>query len=78
MSIIGVMNAIVRDLKDTPYSIQRLYVWAVGICLILSVIGVIVLSIMGKEIPRPLQSIATFSLGAFVGVIQKEERKSSE
>jgi hypothetical protein len=63
----------VRDLSNTPYSTERLLIWAVGICLIISVIGIVVLSVLQVEIPRPLQSVATFSLGAFVGRIQ--ERK---
>lgn len=58
-----------RNLEDTAFSVDRLVIWAVGITLVTSVFGIVGLAFMDKEIPRPLQSVATFSLGSFVTMI---------
>lgn len=53
-----------KNLKDTPFSIDRLYVWAVGIALVYSVVVIGIISYQNKDISRPLQSIAMYCLGS--------------
>lgn len=68
------MIAVMRNLKDTPFSIDRLFVWAVGACLVISVIGIAALSVLQIQIPPQIQSIAMVSLGSFVTMITREKR----
>lgn len=65
------MKKKLRDLRDTPFAINRLFVWAIGIVMLLGMIGMITVSIQGKPIPPQLQSAVMFCIGAFVARIEK-------
>lgn len=58
-----------RNLKDSPFSIERLAVWAFGIVLLVLALDMVVLSIMGMEIPRPIQTGFTYISGVFSTLI---------
>jgi hypothetical protein len=65
----------VKNLKDTPFSIERLFVWTIGICLLIAVTMTAVMSYQGKTIPPQLQSIVMLSLGVFAARIEKQTTK---
>lgn len=60
-----------RSLKDTPFSIDRLFVWTIGFTAFWGTIGLLVIAYQGKEIPAQLQSIVMFCLGAAAARIEK-------
>ena len=64
-----------RDLRDTPFSIDRLFVWAVAIYGLIGLITIAVMSYQHKTIPPQLQSATMFCIGALVARIEKGVRK---
>lgn len=62
-----------RNLIDTPFSIERLFVWAIGIYGLIGVITLCVLTYQGKEIAPQVQSLTMFCLGAFAARIERRK-----
>lgn len=60
-----------RNLKDTPFALERLFVWAVGVYGLIGVFTIAVLSVLQKTIPPQLQSLTMFCIGALVARIEK-------
>lgn len=52
-----------RSLKDTPFSIDRLFVWTIGIIGLIGMVGMVTLALMGRTIPPQIQSATMFCLG---------------
>lgn len=69
------MKRRLRDLRDSPFSQDRLIIWAVGIVLVLSVLAMAYLSAMRIEIPRPIQNVASVSLGGFLALLNANFRR---
>lgn len=63
-----------RNLKDTPFSIDRLFVWAVGIIALIGMVGMLVLSYQGKPITPQIQSATMVALGALVARIERGKK----
>lgn len=63
-----------RNLKDTPFALERLFVWAVGIYGLIGVISIAILSVKGKPVPPQLQSLTMFCIGALVARIEKRSK----
>lgn len=64
-----------RDMKDTAFSIDRLFVWAVGIYGLIGVIMIAVLAYQGKTIAAQLQSLTMFCVGCIAGRIERKNRE---
>lgn len=60
-----------KNLKDTPFSLDRLYVWSIGITLLVGMMGMVVIGYQGREIPPQIQSAVMFCLGVFAARIEK-------
>lgn len=69
LEIIG--YAMPKNLKDTPFSINRLFVWAIGVYGLIGIITMALLAIQGKTIPPQIQSVTMFCAGALVARIEK-------
>lgn len=66
------MNKIMkRNLRDTPFSIDRLFVWGVGIVMIVGMVGMVMIAYQARDIPPQLQSAVMFCIGAFTARIEK-------
>lgn len=59
-----------RNLRDTPFSIDRLVVWAIAIIALTSVIIMGALSLMQIEIPRPVHTIAATCVGGLLAIMR--------
>lgn len=59
-----------KNLQDTPFSIERLFVWAIGAYIIIGGLGMIVLAILNKPIPMQLATTTAVSIGAFAARIE--------
>lgn len=60
-----------RDLSDTPFAIERLFVWALGFTLFAGMIGMVAIGYQGREIPSQIQSAVMFCLGVVAARIEK-------
>lgn len=60
-------------LADTAFSLPRLFVWGIGIYMILGGVGMIVLAMLDKEIPMQLATTTAVCVGAFVARIEKRK-----
>lgn len=65
------MDKLVRDLKDTPFSIDRLFVWGIGIVMLVGMVGMVMIAYQGRAIPPQLQSAVMICVGVFAGRIEK-------
>lgn len=65
------IKAMAKNLRDTPFSIDRLFVWAIGIFGLIGMVGMISLALMGKPIPPQIQSATMFCIGAIAARIEK-------
>lgn len=63
-----------KDLQDTPFSTERLFVWGIGLVMIIGMIGMIVIGYEGRTIPPQLQSAVMICIGAFVARIERRRR----
>lgn len=63
-----------RNLKDSPFSIDRLFVWAVGVISLIGMVTLAVLSYQGKTIAPQVQSATMVCIGALVARIERGER----
>lgn len=61
-----------NNLKDTAFSIDRLFVWALGIVMLVGMGGMVAIGLNGKPIPPQIQSAVMFAMGAFAGRIEKQ------
>lgn len=61
-----------RNLKDLPFSLDRLFVWAVGIVLVTGAVTMALLAYQQKPIAPQIQSLTMVALGAFVGRIESK------
>lgn len=61
-----------RNLKDTPFAIDRLFVWALGIVMLVGMGGMVAIGYQGREIPPQLQSAVMFAMGVFAARIEKK------
>lgn len=61
----------IRSLTDTPFSIDRLFVWATSIFGLIGLLGMIIIGYQGREIPPQIQSATMFCIGAIVARIEK-------
>lgn len=59
------------SLKDTPFSIERLFVWAIGIVMLVGMTGMVIIGYQGREIPPQIQSVVMFCIGAFTARIER-------
>lgn len=60
-----------RNLKDTPFSIDRLFVWGIAVVMLTGMIGMVIIGYQGKPIPPQIQSATMFALGVFAARIEK-------
>lgn len=60
-----------RNLKDTAFSIDRLFVWAIGVVMLVGMTGMVIIGYQGREIPPQIQSATMFCLGVFAARIEK-------
>lgn len=67
-----------RDLSDTAFSIERLFIWAIGIYGLIGMLAIAAISIIGVvqhreiTIPPQLQSATMFSIGAIAARIERK------
>lgn len=61
-----------RNLTDTPFSIERLFVWAIGVVTLIGMVGMIVIGYQGKEIPPQVQSAVMFCLGVIASSLKEK------
>lgn len=71
----SIINPMARNLKDTPFSLDRLFVWAIGIYGLIGLVTMCVLSYQGKEISPQIQSATMFCLGCLVARIEKGTKR---
>lgn len=64
-----------RNLEDTPFSLTRLPIWAIGIVMLIGMLGMVVIGYQGKTIPPQIQSAVMVCIGAFVGRIERGKSK---
>lgn len=69
------MTPRIRDLKDTAFSLDRLFVWAVSIFGLIGMVTMAALAIQGRTIAPQIQSATMVCIGALIGRI---ERRSNE
>lgn len=69
------MNKLIRDLKDTPFAIERLFVWALGAYMIIGGLGMVVLALLGKDIPTQLMTTTAVVVGIFGGRVERKNGK---
>lgn len=60
-----------RDLADTAFSIDRMFVWAIGVVMLVGMFGMVIIGYQGKPIPPQVQSATMFCLGVFAARIEK-------
>jgi hypothetical protein len=65
---------IIRDLRDTPFSLPRLFVWAVSIYGLIGVTTMSWLAIQEKPISPQIQSLTMFCVGALVARIERGKK----
>lgn len=63
---------IIRNLADTPFSADRLFIWTVGIIAFSGMVGMIVMGILRIPIPLQVQSATMFCLGVAAARIEKK------
>lgn len=64
------MKLVGRDLSDTAFSVDRLFVWGVGIVMLVGMAGMVWIWLQGKTIPPQIQSATMFCLGVFAARIE--------
>lgn len=62
-----------RNLKDTPFSLDRLFVWAVSIFGLIGMVTMAILAIRGKTIAPQIQSATMVCIGALIGRIERDK-----
>lgn len=60
-----------RNMADSAFSIDRLFVWAVAIFGLIGMITMAILAIQGKTIAPQIQSATMVCIGALIGRIEK-------
>lgn len=60
-----------NDLTDSPFSIDRLFVWAISVTLLIGMVGMIIIGYQDREIPPQIQSAVMFCLGVCAARIEK-------
>lgn len=60
-----------RDLRDSPFSIERLFVWAIAFYGLTGMIGMIVLALSDKQIPDQLMTTTAVCVGILGGRIER-------
>lgn len=65
------MNLVGRNLEDSAFSIDRLFVWGIGIVMLIGMVGMVIIGYQGREIPPQIQSAVMFCLGVFAARIEK-------
>lgn len=61
-----------RNLSDTPFSIDRLFVWSIAIYGLIGVVTMAVLSYQDKRIPPQIQSATMFCIGCLAARIERK------
>lgn len=64
-----------RDLSNTAFSADRLFIWGVGIVMLVGMVGMVVIGYQGRTIPPQIQSATMVALGAFIGRIERRKRQ---
>ena len=64
-----------RDLSNTAFSTDRLFIWGVGIVMLVGMTGMVWIGLHGKTIPPQIQSATMFCLGVFAARIERKEDK---
>lgn len=59
-----------QNLVDTAFSIDRLFVWAIGVVMLIGMTGMVIIGYQGRPIPPQIQSATMVCIGAFIGRIQ--------
>jgi hypothetical protein len=67
-----IMKRLLKDLADTPFSIDRLFVWAIGIVMLTGMVGMVILALEGRTIPPQIQSATMICIGAFIARIERK------
>lgn len=62
-----------RDLSNTAFSVDRLFIWAVGVVLIIGMITMAILAVQGKTIAPQIQSAVMICLGCFIARIERKK-----
>jgi hypothetical protein len=60
-----------KDLKDTPFSSERLMIWSMGFTLVFSAVVAGILAYQGKDIPFIIRTTIQILIGVFAGRISK-------
>lgn len=64
-----------RNLADTPFSESRLFIWALGIYMILGILGMIFGMIFNKNIPPQLMTTTAVVVGIFGGRVERNKKE---
>lgn len=67
--------ATLRNLKDTPFSIERLFVWAIAVYGLIGLVSMSVFAYQGKTIPPQIQSATMFCIGVLAARIERGIQK---
>lgn len=57
-------------LEDTAFSVERLLIWALGVVMLVGMIGMVLIGYQGRDIPSQIQSAVMFCLGVFAARIK--------
>lgn len=68
-------HRMIKNLVDSPFSIERLFVWSIGIVMLVGMIGMVVIGYQGREIPPQIQSAVMFCLGVAASSIKDWSKK---
>lgn len=67
-----------RALKDTAFSIDRLFVWAIAIYGLIGMVSMAVYAYQNKSIPAQIQSATMFCIGCLAARIEGWGKNGSE
>lgn len=65
---------IIKNLADTPFSRDRLMVWALGVAVILSLVFIFTLSYQGKDIPPSLTMASGYVISSFTSNLDRSRK----
>lgn len=67
-----------KDLKDTPFSVDRLFVWALGIIMLIGMTTMALLAYQRKPIAPQIQSATMITIGAFIARIERKNDRGNK
>lgn len=71
MTARSIIDFMPKNLKDTPFSIDRLFVWAVSIFGLIGLVTMCIQALRGQTIAPQIQSATMVCIGALIGRIER-------